>query len=73
MLDGPGLFTLDTSLSRRFVMAEQRVVQFRVETFHVSNRTNFSLPETRVDVLNGGTINASRAARVFQLGLRLAF
>ena len=73
ILDGPGFFTLDTSLSRRFVMAEQRVVHCRVETFHVSNRTNFSLPETRVDVLNGGTINASRAARVFQLGLRLAF
>ena len=73
VLDGPGFFTLDTSLSRRFVIAEQKAVQFRVETFNVSNRTNFSLPETRVDVLNGGTINSSRAARVFQLGLRVEF
>ena len=41
--------------------------------FNASNRTNFSLPETRVEVLNGGTINSSRAARVFQLGLRFEF
>gem|GEM_PF-5053234 len=50
MLDGPGFFTLDTSLSRRFVIAEQKAVQFRVETSNVTNRTKFSLPETRVDV-----------------------
>lgn len=73
LLDGPGFFTLDTSLSRRFTVVERTVLQVRAETFNVSNRTNFSLPETRVDVLNGGTINAARAARVFQMGLRVEF
>lgn len=73
ILDGPGLFILDLSLSRRFKFAESKALQARLESFNLPNRANFSLPETRVDVRNGGTISATRAARVFQLGLRLEF
>lgn len=73
ILDGPGLFNLDASLSRRFRFTDTQAFQFRWETFNVSNRTNFNLPTTQVDVLNGGVISQSRAARVFQLGLRYEF
>jgi hypothetical protein len=73
VLDGPGTFLLDTSLSRRFTLAERKVLQFRWEAFNLPNRTNFSLPETRVDILNGATISKTKSARVFQLGLRLEF
>jgi outer membrane receptor protein involved in Fe transport len=71
ILDGPGTFQLDASVSRRFRLAERTMLQFRVEGFNVPNHTNLQLPETRVDVLNSATISRARAARVFQLGLRL--
>lgn len=73
VLDGPGAFQLDTSISRRFRFAEGKALQFRWEVFNVPNHTNLGLPETKVDVLNGATISKAKAARVNQLGLRLEF
>lgn len=73
VLDGPGMLLVDLSLSRRFRFDDTRALQFRWEAFNLPNHTNFSLPETRVDVLNGATISRARAARVFQLGLRFEF
>ena len=73
ILDGPGTFLLDASVSRRFKFAESRALQFRWEIFNVPNHTNLGLPETKVDVLNGATISKAKAARVHQLGLRLEF
>ena len=57
ILDGPGFFTFDLSLSRRFVLTEHVAMQFRWETFNMSNRANFNLPLTQVDVRGGATIN----------------
>ncbi|MBL8235514.1 MAG: hypothetical protein JNL98_43880, partial [Bryobacterales bacterium] len=45
----------------------------RWETFNLSNRANFNLPLTQVDVRGGATINTAKGARVHQLGLRLEF
>jgi len=73
VLDGPGTFLLDASASRRFRFSEYGAFQVRLEVFNLPNHTNLSLPETRVDVLNGASISKSRAARVFQLGLRMEF
>jgi len=73
VLDGPGFFTFDLSFSRRFAITEHTAMQFRWETFNLSNRANFNLPLTQVDVRGGGTINTARGARVHQLGLRLEF
>ncbi|MBI4891192.1 MAG: TonB-dependent receptor [Acidobacteria bacterium] len=73
ILDGPGAWMLDLSLSRRFRLAESRAIQFRAETFNVPNHTNLNLPETKVDVLNGATISKAKNARSFQFGLRLEF
>ena len=66
-------FTLNISLSRRFAITERTAMQLRWETFNLSNRANFNLPLTQVDVLGGATINTARGARVHQLGLRLEF
>lgn len=73
ILDGPGTFLFDASLSRRFMLAEQKAFQFRFEAFNVPNHPNFNLPTTQVDVLNGAVISQAKPARVFQLGLRLEF
>ncbi len=73
ILDGPGTFLLDASLSRRFRFGESKAFQFRWESFNLPNHTNLSMPETKVDVLNGATISKARGSRVFQLGLRMEF
>jgi hypothetical protein len=73
ILDGPGTASLNLSLSRRFRFSESRALQFRWESFNVTNRANFNLPQTQVDVINGATINAAKAPRQMQLGLRLEF
>jgi len=73
ILDGPGMFLFDASLSRRFRFEESKALQLRWETFNLPNHTNLNLPETRVDVLNGATISRARGARVLQLGLRMEF
>ena len=66
-------FTFNISLSRRFAITERTAMQFRWETFNLSNRANFNLPLTQVDILAGGTISTARGALVHQLGLRLEF
>ena len=73
ILDGPGAFNVNISLSRRFKFAESKAFQFRMESFNLPNHTNLNLPENRVDILSGGSISRSKSARVFQLGLRLEF
>jgi hypothetical protein len=73
ILDGPGTSAMNLSLSRRFHFGESRAVQFRWESFNVMNRANFNLPQTQVDVISGATINAAKAPRQMQLGLRVEF
>ena len=73
ILDGPGTAGLNLSLSRRFRLAETRAIQFRWESFNVLNHANFNMPQTQVDVLSGATINAAKAPRQMQLGLRVEF
>jgi hypothetical protein len=73
ILDGPGTAALNLGLSRRFRFGETRAVQFRCASFNLMNRANFNLPQTQVDVISGATINAAKAPRQLQLGLRLEF
>jgi len=71
ILDGPGTFSINAGLSRRFGFADTKALQFRFETFNLANRVNFNQPETHVDILNGATISAAKNPRLVQLGLRL--
>jgi hypothetical protein len=73
ILDGPGTFNLNSSLSRRFKIAETWAAQFRFESFNVLNRPNFNLPENRVDIISGGLIQRAKDQRVLQMGMRLEF
>src|SRR5881397_2641892 len=45
---GPGLFTLDTSLFKKFSIDEKRTLQFRAEAFNVTNHANFTTPNPAV-------------------------
>jgi hypothetical protein len=73
ILDGPGTFSLNVGLSRRFRFSESKALQFRCESFNVTNRTSFNLPTPQVDVLNGASISAAKSPRQMQLGMRLEF
>ena len=73
ILDGPGTFSLNAGLSRRFRFGETRAAQFRCEAFNLTNHTNFGLPQTDVDVLNGATISSAKAPRQMQMAVRVEF
>jgi hypothetical protein len=76
---GPGLFTLDTSLFKKFNIDEKRSLQFRAEAFNVTNHTNFSAPNPQV--FSGATYSASAGiltqtngySRQIQFALKLMF
>ncbi len=73
ILDGPGLIAINTSVSRRFRLAERRSLQLRFEAFNLLNHPNFLLPENNVDVSTAGTIKTAKNNRNLQVGLRLEF
>ena len=73
VLDGPGTFVVNASLSRKFRFTESIALQLRGESFNLPNHPNFNLPENRVDIISGGTITRAKNNRNFQLGARLEF
>jgi hypothetical protein len=73
ILDGPGAFVVNLSVSRRIRLRETTVLQIRAESFNTPNHPNFNLPENRVDIISGGTITRAKNNRSMQLGARLEF
>jgi hypothetical protein len=73
ILDGPGAFVVNLSVSRRIRLKETASLQIRGESFNTPNHPNFNLPENRVDIISGGTITRAKNNRNFQLGARLEF
>ena len=73
ILDGPGAIVINTSISRRIVLAERRSLQFRLESFNLPNHPNLNLPENSVNVAQAGTISRAKNNRNLQVGLRLEF
>ncbi|MBM3739085.1 MAG: hypothetical protein FJW39_25200 [Acidobacteria bacterium] len=78
---GPGIRNLDLSVIKTTQITERVGLQFRAESFNVSNRVNLLSPNTSFvagpDGRNQsgvfGTITRSRDARVVQLALKLIF
>ena len=73
ILDGPGTFIVNSSVSKRIQLRERTYIQLRCESFNLPNHPNFNLPETRVDIISGGAITRAKNNRNFQLGARLEF
>ncbi len=73
ILDGPGTFVVNMSVSRRITLRESMALQLRLESFNMPNHLNFNLPENRVDIISGGTITRAKNNRNFQLGAKLEF
>lgn len=71
--DGPGVHAMDTSLSKRFMITEDKYVQFRWEMFNMPNHVNLSNPNTTQGQGSTGKIFSAGSARSMQFGLKFIF
>ena len=73
ILTGPSSHIANLSLSKKFVFAEQRYVQFRWEAFNAFNHVNYGNPNTTIGQGTTGQIFTAGAARQMQFGLKIVF
>jgi Carboxypeptidase regulatory-like domain/TonB-dependent Receptor Plug Domain/TonB dependent receptor len=73
ILDGPGLYTVNWSLSRNFRITDSGKLQFRWELFNLLNHPNFKLPNDNMDEASVGSITSAGAPRSMQLGAKYTF
>jgi hypothetical protein len=82
VINGPGVFSLDASVFRRFRIKEGVNMEFRVEAINATNTPIYGNPQTSVTAAAFGQITTSRSFatstddnpnRKVQLGLRLFF
>ncbi|MFP5378351.1 MAG: TonB-dependent receptor domain-containing protein [Vicinamibacteria bacterium] len=69
---GPGYFTVDASLVKRFAVGV-RHVDLRLEAFNLLNTTNYQNPNGTWGSSNFGVISDTFDPRVVQVALRFAF
>jgi hypothetical protein len=74
-LFGPGLFTWDAGILKFTPLTEQVTLEFRAESFNLTNRANFGLPASNISVPAqvGRITSTATDARTFNFGLRLRF
>ena len=71
---GPGKRNLDLLLSKDFTMPwESHRLQFRFETFNLTNTANFGPPNTAVGTPAAGQITVADEPRRIQLALKYNF
>jgi hypothetical protein len=70
---GPGYAQTDMSLSKTFKIKEKVNFMLRGDAFNAFNRVNLSAPTTNLSSATFGQVTATNTARLFQLGVRLAF
>lgn len=73
ILRADGVINFDFSLIKNFYIAEERFVQFRVETFNAFNHANFGLPGHVLGAPGFGIVTAASPGRIVQFGLRAVF
>jgi len=77
---GPGVVNMDLSLFRTFRLTDRFNLQFRAESFNLSNTPHFANPNSNANSSSFGRITSTQSAadaigrsREFRLGLRLGF
>jgi len=77
ILIGPGLSSVDESLSRRFQIGEKSAIQLQVEVFNALNRVNFDQPQNYENLPGFGSILSAKILghnpRQIQLAVRYSF
>ena len=72
-ITGPGFWTADFNLAKRFRFASGFSFQLRAEVFNAFNHRNYGNPEQRIERSSFGQITGIGAARIWQLGVRFDF
>lgn len=70
ILFGPAMKNLDLSLSKSFAITETKRLQFRAESFNVTNTPAFGQPGATLNGPGVGTITTAGNPRLLQLGLK---
>lgn len=74
IVEGDGIFTVDTSLGKNFAITERHKVELRGEFFNMFNTVRLGGPNTNFSSSAFGQITgANQAARQVQLALRYTF
>jgi hypothetical protein len=81
LLRGPGVVNVDMSLFRLFSLSERWKVQFRAESFNITNTPHFANPNSAADSTSfmiissttGDGANVEGLARGFRFGMRVTF
>jgi hypothetical protein len=72
-VEGDGRFSVDTSLGKRFNLAEKHTVELRGEFFNMFNVTRLEGPNTNLSSSAFGQITSAVPNRQIQLALRYSF
>ena len=72
-IQGPGIFTLDMGLTRRFEITESQAVEFRAEVFNLPNHVNLENPSNSLSSSTFGRITAAGDPRIMQFALKYVF
>jgi hypothetical protein len=70
---GPGLREFDFSLQKEITVREPARLQFRAETYNLTNTPNFNIPNRTAFTANFGRISSAQDSRQLQFALKLAF
>lgn len=73
VIEGPGIFAINTNLSKNFNITESKYLQFRWESFNVTNRVNYNNPSTSLTSATYSRITGAGDSRYMQLGLKFYF
>lgn len=73
ILLGPGLANWDFAVFKRFGITERQALQFRFESFNVTNTPLFGFPNSEVGNNNYGRITRAGRPRNLQFGLKFIF
>ena len=73
ILRGPGLFSVDGTIVRRFRVSERFSLHYRAEFFNAFNHANFGNPSVSIGSATAGMITATGPARIGQMALKLVF
>jgi hypothetical protein len=70
---GPGLFNIDTTLSKRFQVKERYAFEIRAEAFNLLNTANYNQVARIINAPGFGSVQSELPMRELQLGAKVTF
>jgi hypothetical protein len=74
ILYGPHMRHVDASIFKDFPLSDRLRMQFRAESFNLSNTPSFEVPNSQINASNAGTLSSTLIdSRAFQFALKLVY